>query len=150
MDLHERIQNLYEEIKTMGIDISQLDLCWQSAELVRVNGVTSETFLPSGTIDKNIFIEQRDSYMAQVQKVNLSIESGITQREQLRGMNKDVGALDNQLRAFAQTLGALKFNVYKLHQRMPIDAKAFYDLLSPKLYELNELMAARSELRLKN
>ena len=150
MDLHERIRNLYEEIKTMGIDLNQLDVYWQSAALVRVNGVTFATGLPDGTIDKKLFAEQRDSFTAQIQKVNLSIESGITQRDLLRGMNKDVGALDGQLRVFAQTLGALEFNVYKLHQKMPIDAKAFYDLLAPKLYELNELMAARSELRLKN
>jgi hypothetical protein len=153
--MDERIRNLRAELETMGVKTEQLHTYWACAEAVKVLGAENvpHILLPDNVVSKTKFLSQRKALHESIQTYKLSIESGAKQRKDLLNSphaKQQLDIVENRLSAFFIQMADAQHQLYVLLQKTPVDASAFYELLTPKLYELNKLLDQKADQWIQN
>ncbi len=163
--IESRIEELEKEIKEI-ISPCQNELhAWASfytcAQMVKIYGVENmpKVTLPPNCICKHEFLRQKTEINTLIDRLTLSLESGISQymslksqREinntQIQENKKKLIDIQGKISCYTMELQSEYQHLYHLMKLNPIDSERFYNKLTPKLDELMDLFNQRLEQKL--
>jgi hypothetical protein len=170
-EIETKIEMLENEVKEMLCCTSTNEpYCWASfytcAQMVKIFGVENmpKLTLPPNCVCKHEFLRQKQEIYTLIDRLTLSLESGISQYVSLKSQRdvlvwssaqiadnkKKIMEIEGKVKCYEMELGYEYQKFYKLMKLNPIDSEKFYNELTPKLGELMELFNKRLELKIQS